>query len=108
MIDFALSSRQQQLREMIHGFAASVIRPVSLQWDREHRIDDEFLSRFVAMASTMGGPAAAWGVQGLGAASAEGDKKEASGTKKPSSAMVTTVLAAEELAWGDPALLLNL
>ena len=41
MIDFSLSNRQQQLREMIHGFAASVIRPVSLKWDREHKIDED-------------------------------------------------------------------
>ena len=108
MIDFSLSNRQQQLKDGIHAFAASVIRPVSLKWDREHRIDDEFLSRFVAMAASMGGPASAWGVQGLGAAAAEGDKKDATGAKKPSAAMVSTVISAEELAWGDPALLLNL
>ncbi len=107
MIDFSISSRQRDLRDMIHGFARNVIRPQSLAWDRAHGIPDEFLSRFVMMAASMGGPAGAWGVQGLGAATSEGEKP-AEGAKKASTAMVSTVLSAEELSWGDAALLLCL
>ncbi len=108
MIEFARSNRQEQLCEMIHGFAANVVRPLSLKWDREHKIDDEFLANFVAMASSMGGPAASWGVQGLGASAAAADQKSVTGEMKKSTAMITTVLSAEELSWGDAALLLSL
>lgn len=108
MIEFSRSGRQEQLCEMIHGFAANVVRPLSLKWDREQKIDDEFLANFVAMAASMGGPAASWGVQGLGASTAAADQKSATGEKKKSTAMVTTVLSAEELSWGDAALLLSL
>ena len=43
MIDFTLTSRQQQVKEAIHGLALSVIRPECLKWDREHGIPPEFL-----------------------------------------------------------------
>jgi acyl-CoA dehydrogenase len=45
-------------------------------------------------------------VQGLGAGVSE--SKQESKEKKRGSAMVSTVVAAEELAWGDPAMLLCL
>ncbi len=108
MIEFSLSKRQLQLRDMVRAFAESVVRPLALTWDREHRIDEAFLSNFVAMAAQMGGPAASWGVQGLGAGNAEPGRPETSAAKKSGSANLTTVLSAEELAWGDAALLLNL
>ncbi|MFO0549284.1 MAG: acyl-CoA dehydrogenase family protein [Polyangiaceae bacterium] len=108
-IDFSLSDRQRELREMIHGFAENVIRPQSLSWDRNHGIPEEFLGRFIQMASAMGGPAAAWGVGGMGA-SAEGarEKEKDREKEKRRGTMTSTVVAAEELAWGDPALLLCL
>ncbi len=92
---------------MVRGFGRSIVRPQSLAWDREHAIPEDFLARFVEMAQSMGGASAAWGVQGLGAANADikGDK---SGEKKKSSAMVTSCIGAEELAWSDAALLLCL
>ena len=103
-IEFSLTNRQKGLQDMVRSFGRSVIRPQSLAWDREHAVPEPFLARFVEMAQSMGGSSAAWGVQGLGAASA--DTKET--TKGPSNAMVTTVLGAEELAWSDAALLLCL
>lgn len=106
-IELSLSQRQKELTSAIHGFAQSVVRPQALSWDREHRIPEDFIARFVQMATAMGGPAAAWGVQGLGA-TADKPKAPKAGEKKRSSAMVTTVLAAEELCWGDAALLLCL
>jgi len=106
-IEFSITSRQQDLKSAIHGLAKSVIRPQSLAWDRAHGIPEEFLIRFSQMAASMGGPAGAWGVQGLGAGAAE-SKAESSDKKKRGSAMVSTVVAAEELSWGDPAMLLCL
>ena len=102
-IEFSLSPKQQSLQDMVRGFGRSIVRPQSLTWDREHAVPEPFLARFVEMASSMGGAGAAWGVQGLGAASADG-----ASPKKKSNAMVTSCIGAEELAWGDAALLLCL
>jgi acyl-CoA dehydrogenase len=101
MIDVTLTSKQIELRDAIHGVAKGIIRPQSLAWDRAHGIPEDFLQRFTMMASAMGGTAASWGVQGLAA-----DEKPKEGRKK--TAMVSTVISAEELSWGDPALLLCL
>ncbi len=105
-IEFSLSNKQKSLQEMVRGFGRSIVRPQSLAWDREHRVPEEFLARFVEMAQSMGGASAAWGVQGLGAAAA--DTTGGSGEKKKSSAMVTSCIGAEELSWSDAALLLCL
>lgn len=101
-IDVVLSSRQEELREGIRGVAKGIIRPESLSWDRGHGIPDEFLTRFTLMAQAMGGSAGTWGVQGMAS-----EEKPREGAKK-SSTMVTTVISAEEMAWGDAALLLCL
>src|SRR5438093_457622 len=103
MIEFSLSDRQKSLQEMIRGFAASVVRPQALSWDRNHGIPDDFLLRFVQMASSMGGSSGAWGVQGMGGAY---EKPAKDGEKKKRDVIVTTAILSEELAWGDPALLL--
>jgi acyl-CoA dehydrogenase len=105
-IEFSLSPRQQSLKDMVRGFGRSIVRPESLTWDREHAIPEPFLARFVEMAQSMGGASAAWGVQGLGAAASDDTPK--GGTPKPKTAMVTSCIGAEELAWSDAALLLCL
>jgi len=105
MIEFSLSPKQQALREMVRGFGRSIVRPQSLAWDREHKVPEDFLARFVEMAASTGGASAAWGVQGLGASNAD---VKGTGEKKRSSAMVTSAIGAEELAWSDAALLLCL
>ena len=107
MTEFSLSPKQQALREMVRGFGKSVVRPQSLAWDREHKVPEDFLANFVQMAQSMGGAGAAWGVQGLGASAADTTTK-GTGEKKRSSAMVTSAIGAEELAWSDAALLLCL
>jgi len=106
-IDFTLTKRQEELRSAIGSLARNVIRPQSLGWDRAHGIPEEFLLRFTQMAASMGGTAGAWGVQGLGATGEE-PGESAEKKKKSGGAMVSTVVAAEELATGDPALLLCL
>ncbi|HEY2369595.1 MAG TPA: acyl-CoA dehydrogenase family protein, partial [Polyangiaceae bacterium] len=63
-MEFSLSPKQKTLQDMVRGFGRSIVRPQSLQWDREHAVPEEFLARFVEMASSMGGAGAAWGVQG--------------------------------------------
>jgi hypothetical protein len=97
-IEFTLTKRQEELRSAIGSLARNVIRPQSLGWDRAHGIPEEFLLRFTQMAASMGGTAGAWGVQGLGATGEEASES-AEKKKKSGGAMVSTVVAAEELAW---------
>ena len=54
MIDFTPSTRQQQVREAIHGLATSVIRPECLKWDRAHGVPHDFLRNLATLAGSMG------------------------------------------------------
>src|SRR5690348_5346681 len=102
-IEFSLTNRQKDLQAGVRSLAQSIVRPQSLRWDREHAIDEEFLRNLARMASSMGHG-------GLGTSAslmrqeeeAPADQKE----KKPKSQNLTTVIASEEMAWGDAALLL--
>ena len=101
-IEFSLSNRQRDLQAGVRSLAQSIVRPQSLRWDREHAIDEEFLRNLAQMASSMGHG-------GLGtSASLMRQEEEAPSTeqKKPKSQNLTTVIASEEMAWGDAALLL--
>ena len=53
MIDFELTPQQAQVKEMIHQFAKHVVRPISLQADKDHRIPDEFMLRLANMRGMM-------------------------------------------------------
>jgi acyl-CoA dehydrogenase len=100
-IEFSLSDRQREMQGMIHQFAETIIRPEALKWDRDHAVPHEFLRRIVMMSQTMGssvamGPSA--GTAGVTEMTAEQKKKRQVG--------LTTIISAEELAWGDPGLML--
>jgi acyl-CoA dehydrogenase len=99
MIDFTLSTRQQQIKEAIHGLAVSVIRPECLKWDREHGVPEAFLRNLAMLGKNLGALAM---MDREAENKAEGAPKE----KKKSSVNVTSIVAAEEMAWGDPGLLL--
>jgi acyl-CoA dehydrogenase len=105
-IEFTLSNRQHETRELISGFAKMIIRPQSLAWDRAHGIPDEFLARMAAMAANMG-PGMSWGVAGE-APKGDVDEPTDSSAKKKSSVNISAILASEEVAWGDASLLLCL
>ena len=49
MIDFEISDKHRQMRDMIRMFATTVIRPMSLEADRTGRIPDEFLIKLAQM-----------------------------------------------------------
>jgi len=102
MIDFQLTSKQQQLREALSGFGKSVVRPQSLSWDRNHGIDEGFLRNFMRMAAAFGGGSASR----LTGAAADADEGKKDG--KPTQASRTAAVASEALAWADAALLLGL
>jgi acyl-CoA dehydrogenase len=100
-LEFRLSSRQEQLREAIAGLAKNVIRPQSLAWDRAHGVPHEFLRNLAELAQSMGG---------IGASADEADPSAAmdkpAAEKKKRQINLTTIVAAEEMAWGDAGLLL--
>ncbi len=104
-IDFSLSKRQEETREAIHALAKDIIRPASLSWDRNHGIPEDFLLRLTMLASSMGSNLTL--TQGVHGAGENKDGPEKQGAKK-SHANVNTLIASEELAWGDAALLLCL
>ena len=100
-IDFALTKRQAETREAIRGLTKAVIRPQSLIWDREHGVPQDFLRNMTHLAAGMG-------TMAMGPTDAGSKKEDATGEKKKRTTFVDTVLAAEEMAWGDAGLLLCL
>jgi acyl-CoA dehydrogenase len=96
-MEFRLTAQQEQLRGMVHELARSVLRPMSLEADRAHRIPDDFLLKLGMMARAFPGG----GGPGLTAATA-------SQGKRSSQAHRTTLIATEEMAWGDAAIILSL
>jgi acyl-CoA dehydrogenase len=102
MIDFTLSDRHRQVQEMAHSFAAGAVRPISLRADREHRVPDDFLLRLATMRSmfSQGEIPAEYGGEGAGVAEAPKGQK----SQKNRLALI----GAEEVAWGDVSILMNL
>src|SRR6185312_8161895 len=69
MISFQLTSTQAQVKEFAHQFSKTVVRPISLEADRNHRIPDEFMLRLSQMRQmmTVGEVPAEYGGEGGGA-----------------------------------------
>ena len=108
-IEFSFDKKHLEMREAIRGLARNVIRPQALAWDRAGGIPEEFLRNMARLATSMGSNAM---TSGLGD-EADGPKDEAAAPKaadrkKKMGGNLFGVLAAEELSWGDPALLLCL
>jgi acyl-CoA dehydrogenase len=100
-IEFSPSKRQQEVRDMIHQFASTIIRSESLDWDRKHGVPEEFLKRMAMMAQSMGSSFTLGG-NPVDARAVEQDAAE----RKKRQPAVSVAIAVEELAWGDAALLL--
>ena len=100
MIDFSLTEKQETVRQMIHWFAENEVRPIALESDRNHQIPPAFLQKVKDLGISMGGLPKELGGEGegLGEAKAKGHKQ----------ANRLAVLGAEEMAWGDPAIILTL
>jgi acyl-CoA dehydrogenase len=95
MPDFTLTPKQQALRDMAHGLAEHVVRPMSLAADRAHRWPDDFLERLAVLrggAGDVGNPFTG----------------EAPGAGKRRTRSLDLLVGAEELAWGDASLVLSL
>lgn len=103
MIDFDLTSQQEQVRDFIHGFCASVVRPNSIIWDAAHAIPADFLLRLSQMQAgiRMGEVPAEYGGEGGGIGETRDPRKRSQKNR-------FAILGAEEIAWGDVGVLLNL
>jgi len=99
-IEFSVDNKQLEMREAVRNLARHVIRPQALAWDREKAISEDFLRNMAIMATSFGSNAMR---SGLGE---DGDKPKEK--KSGAASNLGQVLASEELAWGDPALLLCL
>jgi acyl-CoA dehydrogenase len=95
MIDFDLTPEQKNLQEMVRWFATNRVRPLALEADRTGKYPEDFLRELKAISDAQGfmGPP-------------EGSpKKEKQGESQRSR---TTLLLAEEMAWGDAAAITNI
>lgn len=101
MIDFELSEMQRNIRDMVHWFAENEVRPIALEADRTHRVPMEFLQKVKDLGITMGSLPKDVGGEGDGV----GEKKDRKGVRQSNR---MGALAAEEMAWGDPAIILTL
>jgi acyl-CoA dehydrogenase len=100
-IEFSLSPRQRELQSLIHQFAATIVRPHALKWDREHGVPHDFLRQMVMMSQSMGSSVA------MGPSAADAKVVDMDGEQRKKRQMaLSTIIAAEELAWGDAGLML--
>ncbi len=92
-MEFRLSDSQHNVRQMVHWLAENEIRKVSLQADRAHGFEDDFLLKLKKMGVTQDAAGAA--------ESSERDKGPKQGNR-------TAAIASEEMAWGDASLIISL
>ncbi len=91
MIDFTLSKSQEAARDYAHTVALEEMRPISLECDRTEKIPESFF----------------WAMQQRYWAGASGQARRQSqeaGSAEQKQDNVLSVLAQEEMAWGDAAL----
>ena len=101
MIDFTLSKKQHEIKEAIHGIGQFVIRPISLEMDRNHEVPEPFLRSFMKLVK---GFRSEDDLLGDGS---EGEAKPRDPNKQRET-NTTAAIASEELAWADAAMLLCL
>ena len=88
MIDFTLSESQQAARDYAHQVALEEMRPISLECDRTEKIPESFF----------------WNMQKRYWAGAAGQARQQDTGEEERQQNVLSVLAQEEMAWGDAAL----
>ena len=88
MIDFTLSKAQQAARDYAHQVALEEMRPISLECDRTEKIPESFF----------------WNMQKRYWAGAAGQARQQDTGEEERQQNVLSVLAQEEMAWGDAAL----
>lgn len=88
MIDFTLSKSQQEARAYAHQVALEEMRPISLECERTEKIPESFF----------------WNMQKRFWAGASGQARMRGSAEEERQDNVLSVLAQEEMAWGDAAL----
>ena len=88
MIDFTLSKSQQAARDYAHQVALEEMRPISLECDSTEKIPESFF----------------WNMQNRYWAGAAGQARQQDTGEEERQQNVLSVLAQEEMAWGDAAL----
>lgn len=97
MIDFELTETQRNIKQFLHWFAEHKIRPISFRADKEGDVPREFLMEVMNVGISAGYPL-------LGEAEAGEIVKDARGKSQKAR---TSIIASEEPAWGDPALVIT-
>src|SRR5258708_12837131 len=96
-----LTKKQREVKEALTQLGTYVIRPMSLQMDRDHLVPETFLKQFVAMTKSVRND------EDINAAFGEG-KREPPSVEKPMHVNRTPMVRAEHLPWPAPAVLLSL
>ena len=99
MIDFVLSKQQQDLKDGIRSLGQYVIRPMSLEMDRNHEVPESFLRNFMKLSRSFRSEDV---VDALGGESGSRTRDP----NKPSETNRSAAIGAEALAWADAAMLL--
>lgn len=95
-IDFELPDNLRNVRDMARWFATTHIRPVAIEADRTGRIPDELLRQMKEL-----------GISGGAVYRDKGRKGIAGGKNSEKFINRIAILGVEELAWGDPSVLLS-
>jgi acyl-CoA dehydrogenase len=92
-IDFELDETVAVVRDFVHSFAESTLRPLAREADEKGVLPVETIKQLGQLAGNR--------------ASVMPEESSSGGWKKPIGSMIA-VVGSEELAWGDPAVLLNI
>jgi acyl-CoA dehydrogenase len=97
VIEFELTPKMKTMRDMVHMFAETYVRPYAIQADQEGKAPEPFLEACKKFGLGLGSMDERAEEDGAG----KDPKKESSGNRM-------SMIASEEMAWGDPAVILNL
>jgi acyl-CoA dehydrogenase len=105
-IEFELSNKMKQARDLSRMFAEQFVRPYALEADQLEGPHPKFIEACKQFGLGTGQAGAMGGGEGRGG---EGKEKEkADGEKRPKETNRLMLVASEELAWGDATAALNM
>ncbi len=97
MINIALDERLEQIQQLSHYVAESILRPVALEADRTEKVPQETLQALMDM-----------GIGGMQPKSLGGDDVGPKDQKGMGYGNRITIVGAEELCWGDCGVMMSL
>ena len=98
MINFKESEMEKQVKDLIHGMANDIMRPIARYYDEHEHQKPTELEPFRVILQAGG--------MGSGRKKKSGEKKEIKQTDDKIGGNVMGIVGAEELAWGDVGLML--